>query len=145
MVGVLISTHGLLANELKNTVDMLIGKTDISTLTFENNKSLDIFSDEMGEKIENLREKNSKLIILTDLTGGTPYKIAATKISEDKDTIKLLSGVNIPMLLETMISKEIIEDFDSLVEKLLKSGRKGVDLWKIEALIERTENVENGI
>lgn len=50
MVGVLISTHGLLANELKNTVDMLIGKTDISTLTFENNKSLDIFSDEMGKK-----------------------------------------------------------------------------------------------
>lgn len=61
-------------------------------------------------------------LVLTDVMGATPANIAQRLVSEVKS--KLVSGVNLPMLLRTVCYRH--ESLDQLTERALDGGTQGV-------------------
>lgn len=64
---------------------------------------------------------------MCDLQGGTPFN-SSLKYSLDKhyeSKIKVVSGVNLPMFLETIALRQTA-DLDELAEVAKKSGKSGI-------------------
>lgn len=88
----------------------------------------------MGETTEALRQQINKsfasfeplseIFVLTDIKGGTPFNVMVD-IIRDAPQYRLVSGVNLPMLLELFINRDNL-GLDALTDKVLASGQKGI-------------------
>lgn len=128
MIGVLICTHGNSANALLKSAEMICGKQEnCQTVKFEVGEPLDKLRKELDEKITAL---SGSVLCLTDLKGGTPFN-KLVELLEQHPKIEIVTGVNIPMLLELFISRnQIVES--KLIEKIINAGRDGIYQYKVE-------------
>jgi len=97
-----------------------------------------------GEGPESLREKLQKAIksldsgegvmVLLDLYGGTPSNVS-TLLARELN-IEVVSGVNLPMLLEVIIKRES-QNLRELRQVAMNAGREGIR--SINEIVERIE------
>lgn len=65
--------------------------------------------------------------------GGSPFN-AASRIVVDKEHYEVIAGVNIPMLVETLMARDDDPSFDELVALAVETGREGVKALKANRL-----------
>lgn len=121
VVGIII-THGRLAAELVNTVEGILGKAEnLHSLCAE-----DLCDSVVVERIRNIIEDcdKDKVVLFVDYSGGSCYRNSA-RATSGVDGIKVISGVNLPMLLDFMTKRRIM-GFDEMVEHLIKRGRESI-------------------
>ena len=135
MISVIIGTHGMFSEEILKSAEMIFGtQENVGSVTFK-----------PGEGIEGLVEKYNKLIseldsadgvlFMVDLFGGSPFN-AASIIAMKNDNMEIVTGVNLPMILETLGSR----DFSSLSELLAIAENSGK-----EAIRVLSKNIETDI
>ena len=120
--GVLVVSHGPLAASIVSSAEMIAGKVSderLQTLMLELGADVDSFYKKMNELTESLLEKNEKVIILTDLLGGTPNN-TALKIAIENDRVSVITGYNLMVLIE--IFSNIDNEIDN--DNLIKNGRE---------------------
>ncbi len=126
-ISIIICMHGSLAIEMLKTIELIIGKQlnifAIKFLTGEN-------TDNLIYKYEKCIKKNKikNLIFFVDIWGGSPFN-AANKILNINNKIKgeIISGTNIPMLLEIIMCKKENNKINKLIKIALDSGKKGIN------------------
>ena len=98
MIGGLIVTHGRLAHELLNAAKQIEGNLEgIEALSLE-------WTDTVDEGRAKIRlalagfQKGTKLIIFTDMFGGTPSNLCLSFLETGQ--VEILTGVNLPMVLK---------------------------------------------
>ena len=101
MIGIVVVTHGRLAEELVNAARAIVG--DIPAIA-----AVSIgWSDDMTvahAAIERaLSEVGPQVLILTDMFGGTPTNISLPFLSE---RVEIVTGVNLPMLIKLTSLRE---------------------------------------
>ncbi|VED13989.1 mannose-specific PTS system EIIAB component [Escherichia coli] len=69
------------------------------------------------------------MLFLVDTWGGSPFN-AASRIVVDKEHYEVIAGVNIPMLVETLMARDDDPSFDELVALAVETGREGVKALK---------------
>ena len=125
MIAVIIGTHGMFSEEILKSAEMIFGSQEnVGTVTFK-----------PGEGVDNLIEKYNKLIneldctdgvlFMVDLFGGSPFN-AASILALKNDSMEIVTGVNLPMLLEVFGSR----DFSSLSELVTIAQNAGKDSIK---------------
>lgn len=108
---ILLVTHGKLGMGLLDTAQMLIGTlSDVDFIEFEKNMGLE----ELEEKLKNYFEttKTSKILVLVDILGGTPFN-SVSMFSFNNDNIRVVYGINLPTFIECYNLKED-DTFDGL-------------------------------
>ena len=95
MIGIVVVTHGRLAEELVNATRAIVG--DIPAIT-----AVSIgWSDDMGVANEAIgraiADVGGPTLLLTDMFGGTPTNISLPFLSE---SVEIVTGVNLPMLIK---------------------------------------------
>ncbi len=122
MVKVVVMTHSELAHEFISALRNIVGeKNFIEALSF----SKDVDYNEIKKKIEGLvkSHKNCKLLILTDMFGGTPSNIALSFLKEGE--VEVVTGVNLPMLIKvSQLGPD--QPLELLVEKAVEAGKKNI-------------------
>lgn len=121
---VLVITHGNFGIELLKSVEMIMGEQeDAVALGLSLGDDVDDLRAE-AERIVTENEKAGKdTIVLVDLLGGSPSNVGLyTLRSHD---IKLITGVNILMLVEFFSSREF-EELGDLVQKMIDSSVEGI-------------------
>ncbi len=117
---IIILTHGKLAEEFVKSAQLIIGKSeDIFYINFLRNMSvLDI-----EKNLKEIVEKNIKnnIIIFTDLFGGSCFNVAGKFVNYEN--IEIFTGVNMPLLIETIMKRESTT-FSSLIEEIKKKRDK---------------------
>ena len=143
MVGLIISGHGYFASGLKNSLKLIAGEfSNIEFIDFEETDSVDTLKNKYYEALERLNDCES-ILALSDLAGGSPFKtLVEIKINLDKP-MEVISGTNLPMLLETSMLKDITTDLSALSESALEVGRNGV--LKYSYIIHEEIELEDGI
>lgn len=97
MVGVLILTHGRLAEELLAAARTISGDLPaFEALSLDWRDDLDAASSKVNRSLAAL-EDGDGVLILTDIYGGTPSNIAMRFKQPGK--IEVVSGVNLPMVV----------------------------------------------
>lgn len=125
MIDILLVTHGQFGTELLRSAELIAGpQEDIETLSLNKEDSIQKFGDAIHQKIASILKGHKKLLVLTDLFGGSPSNVAAANLRSMR--FKCLSGVNLPMLLEAVIQRGAANDLDQFSNKIMKSGVDGI-------------------
>lgn len=128
MVGVLIVTHNGIGDEMLKTAETFLGKR----LPAARSIAIpgDLTADELGghadriqQAIEDL-DQGEGVLILTDMLGATPSNLA--HYFADQHMVKILSGLNLPMLIRVINYAE--RDLDSLARAGIQGGNRGITL-----------------
>ncbi|MCF8054625.1 MAG: PTS sugar transporter subunit IIA [Deltaproteobacteria bacterium] len=97
MVGILVSTHLRLGEELLKVAVMIKGPLELAGfVSVERDKPVNDIGGELAEAIKKL-DHGDGVLILTDIFGGTPANMAFSFMRDRK--VEVVTGVNLPMLL----------------------------------------------
>lgn len=144
MIGIIVTGHGHFSTGILSAVALLAGQPDETVgIDFEEGKSPEDLKISMQEAIESMVA--DEILILTDLLGGTPFKIGATLKAERPDRkIKVIAGVNMALLIEAVFSRSSYH-LEELATIIVQSGKDGlVDLDQLECDFTESE-VGDGI
>lgn len=98
MIGVLIVTHGRLAEELRAAaLTIQPGLERIVAVALEWTETGQDASEKIRRGLE-LADEGQGAVILTDMFGGTPTNLTLPFLR--KDRIEIVTGVNLPMVLK---------------------------------------------
>lgn len=118
----LVATHGSLAEALLDTAELIFGEQKgITSMTLKEGMSVDLFKENIQEYIMNHEGEN--ILILVDLLSGSPFNSIIPSIT--KENVYVVTGVNLPMLLETGMQKDYVS-FEELCELAKNSGLTGI-------------------
>ncbi len=111
MIALIISTHGSFSEELVKSSEMIFGaQTNVGVVTFKPGEGTDNLVDKYKKLINEL-DCTDGVLFMVDLFGGSPFN-AASILALKNDSMEIVTGVNLPMLLEVFGSR----DFSSLSE-----------------------------
>src|SRR5216683_7021378 len=98
MIGVVVVTHGQLANELVNAAEMIVGDLpQFTAVSIGWHDNVNDAREDIAQAIERVRGEEG-VLVLTDMFGGTPSNLGMTFL--EKDRIEVITGVNLPMLIK---------------------------------------------
>ncbi len=121
MIGLVIVTHGRLAEELHSAMEHVVGKqTRVATVCVGPDDDLGLRRRDIETSIRAV-EDGSGVLLLTDMFGGTPSNLAIAAMG--KDGVELLTGVNLPMLVK-LGKIRISHSLKDCVSCALIAGRK---------------------
>lgn len=97
MIGMILVTHGKLAEEFVHAMQHVVGRQDaVATVCIGPNDDVERRRKEIAEAIR-LVDSGEGVIVLTDLFGGTPSNLAISLMQAGK--VEVIAGINLPMLI----------------------------------------------
>jgi len=98
MIGVVVVSHGELAEALLSAMQMIMGEQEqVTAVPFRFGVTPESLRDTVVQAIESV-DVGEGVILLADLFGGTPARVISEQVL--LRGIPAVSGVNLPMLLE---------------------------------------------
>jgi mannose PTS system EIIA component len=124
MVGLVIATHGHLAQELVSTAEQIVGAIpNVATCSIEPGAAPDDIRSQMQQAIGNV-EAGDGVIVLADLVGGTPCNQSLMLCQ--KHHLEVLTGVNLPMLLKAQSLRQGSLPLPELALQLAAYGQRNI-------------------
>jgi mannose PTS system EIIA component len=98
MIGLVIVTHGRLADEFILAVEHIVGKQEqIEAICIGPDDRMETRRADIETAIGKA-DSGLGVIVLTDMFGGTPSNLAISLLAEDK--VEVVAGLNLPMLVK---------------------------------------------
>ncbi|MCL6745268.1 PTS mannose transporter subunit IIAB [Kosakonia sp. R1.Fl] len=130
-IAIVIGTHGWAAEQLLKTAEMLLGEQEnVGWIDFVPGENAETLIEKYNAQLEKL-DTGKGVLFLVDTWGGSPFN-AASRIVVDKEHYEVIAGVNIPMLVETLMARDDNPTFDELVALAVETGREGVKALKAQ-------------
>lgn len=122
-ISIVVMNHGSFGTELIKSAELIVGKIEnIKSVSLVRNMSIQEYYQAAKETI--LEMKNDKVILLTDLFGGTPSNVSI--ILQQELGAKVMCGVNLPMLIELVTNLDSGKDIDKLLEQILSVTKDSI-------------------
>ena len=128
---ILVIGHGRFAEGIKSVANIIVG--DLSEVTFMNTFVDDI---DFHVELDNYFSKNNNVLVLTDLFGGSVNQAIIQYIT--KVNINIITGINIPLILEILLSNTIGNDLD--FRQIIFSAKEQIVF--VNAMLENLNNEE---
>lgn len=98
MIGVVIVTHGRLADEFRAAVEHIVGRQEaLATTSIGPDDDIEQRRNDMLAAVAEV-DRGDGVIILTDMFGGTPCNLAISVMEAGK--VEVIAGLNLPMLVK---------------------------------------------
>ncbi|MEO0129190.1 MAG: PTS mannose transporter subunit IIAB [candidate division WOR-3 bacterium] len=121
MIKGIIIGHGNFSQALLNTVEKILGKQDMVDVISNESLSCESLTEILKKLINS---DNQEKIIFVDLPGGS-CAISCLNVLKENKNLKILCGINLPMLLEFFLLREKY-NVDELVPILLKKAKENI-------------------
>ena len=125
MIGIVVITHGKLADELISAVKFVLAEepsVKIEGVSIDQTKEFETFKNIIQEAIKSVDDGDGVLLV-TDMFGGTPSNVSLSFLEKNK--VEVISGVNLPMLLKLSTIKDGIK-IDEIVKVAEKAGKENI-------------------
>ena len=97
MIGLILVTHGKLADEFVAAMTHVVGQQEgIAAISIGPEDNMEKRRAEIGVAVKKV-DSGGGVIILTDLFGGTPSNLAISLMRKGK--VEVIAGINLPMLI----------------------------------------------
>lgn len=98
MIGLVLVTHGRLAQEFIHALEHVVGKqSHIEAVCIGPDDKMDVRRNDIAAAIAK-SSAGEGVIILTDMFGGTPSNLSISLLEEGK--VEVVAGLNLPMLVK---------------------------------------------
>ena len=125
MIGLVLVTHGHLAEEFVSAMQHVVGKQDnVATVCIGPEDDMEMRRSEILEKVESV-DCGAGVVVLTDMFGGTPSNLAISIM--DRAKVEIIAGINLPMLIKiASLRKE--KNLKETVEGAQEAGKKYINI-----------------
>lgn len=131
MVGCILTGHGTFAEGLAGALQMVGGQQDdFQPVSFHEDEA-GTYPQKLHEAIAQMAEKCGEVVVFCDLFGGTPFNQSMIA-TQQTPGVQVVTGTNLPMLLECVTSRTESTTADEVVATALEIGRMGIDSKKLE-------------
>ena len=97
MIGMILVTHGKLAEQFVEAMEHVVGKQDaIETVCIGPHDDMEKRRRQIARSIGKV-DSGDGVIVLTDLFGGTPSNLAISLLEAGR--VEVIAGINLPMLI----------------------------------------------
>ena len=128
---ILVIGHGRFAEGIKSVANIIVG--DLSEVTFMNTYVDDI---DFHIELDNYFSENKNVLVLTDLFGGSVNQAIIQYIT--KVNIDVITGINIPLILEILISNTTGNNLD--FRQIISSAKE--QIVYVNDMLENLNNEE---
>lgn len=125
MIGLVLVTHGQLAEEFRHAVEHVVGPQ-------ENFETVSIGADDdMAQRRSDIisavgrADTGNGVVVLTDMFGGTPSNLAIS-VMQNRE-VEVIAGVNLPLLVK-LVRVRPDHDIKSAVRIATEAGRKYINV-----------------
>ena len=120
MIGILLVTHGRLAEEFVSAMEHVVGpQRAVETVCIAPDDDMEERRREIRRLIIEL-DTGDGVVVLTDLFGGTPSNLAISLL--DAGRVEVIAGVNLPMLIR-LADMRACGDVTQAVRTAQEAGR----------------------
>ncbi|GCF95371.1 PTS fructose transporter subunit IIA [Enterococcus florum] len=146
MLGIVIATHGKLSDGLKDSAEVIIGATNnIATVNLNQGDDVQALGSKIQQAIEEVNQEEG-VIVLVDLVSASPYNqsvLITNQLEESlKESIYIIGGVNLPMLLETINHQILGTAVAETAQAVLAQGSESLSSWHV-SMVEDDEEDED--
>ncbi|MGE7370488.1 PTS sugar transporter subunit IIA [Neorhizobium sp. NPDC001467] len=125
MIGLVLVTHGKLAEEFRHAVEHVVGPQKyIETICIGPEDDMDRRRQDIVDAVARADEGHG-VIILTDMFGGTPSNLSISVMSSGKTEV--IAGVNLPMLIK-LAGIRADNDMQKALVEASEAGRKYINV-----------------
>ena len=125
MIGLVIVTHGGLANEFRAALEHIVGPQEqVQTISIGPDDDMETRRSEILSAV-NAVDTGDGAVLLTDMFGGTPSNLAISVMEEAK--VEVIAGVNLPMLIKlaSVRGESALQD---AIAEAQEAGRKYISV-----------------
>jgi PTS system mannose-specific IIA component len=98
MIGLVLVSHGRLAQEFAEALEHILGKQDqLMTISLFPHDDIETKREEILASVQSV-ENGKGVVILTDMFGGTPSNLAHSLL--EKPNVEIVAGMNLPLLIK---------------------------------------------
>lgn len=98
MIGMVLVTHGRLAEELRAAMEHVVGaQRGVATICIHAEDDVEQCRQRISASIEQV-DSGDGVILLTDMFGGTPSNLAVSLM--ERPNVDVIAGANLPMLVK---------------------------------------------
>ena len=125
MIGLVIVTHGRLADEFVAALEHVVGPQKmIETICIGPDDRMDNRRQDILDAVARAGT-GTGVIVLTDMFGGTPSNLAISILKEAK--IEVIAGVNLPLLVK-LAGVRKTANLETAVKEAYAAGRRYIKL-----------------
>ncbi len=145
MLAVILTGHGGFASGLEKAIVQIIGEqAQFRAVDFSSQSTTQLLEVAMRDSLKDI-ESGEGAVFLTDLLGGTPFRIASL-LSLEHENIEVIAGTNLQMVAEMLLERDGLSarEFCKLA---LECGHRGITSLAEQQLgvREMQETLEDGI
>ena len=125
MIGLVLVTHGRLAEEFRLAVEHVVGPQEhFETVCIGAEDDMERRRADIVEAVARA-DTGAGVIILTDMFGGTPSNLAISVMRAG--SVEVIAGVNLPMLIK-LTSVRTGDDMAAALQEAQMAGRKYINV-----------------
>lgn len=126
MVGIVIASHGEFAKGILQSGSMIFGEQkEVAAVTFMPNEGPEDLRKHLDAAIAGFGS-DDEVLFLIDLWGGSPFNQSNAIYEEHKDKMAIVTGLNLPMLIEAYSSRLSMNSAHDIAAHILTEARAGV-------------------
>lgn len=120
MLSIILTGHGGFASGMEKAMKQILGE---QSQFIAKTSSTALLTSQLEEAIAQL-DCEDGIVILTDLLGGTPFRVAST-LAMQKPGCEVITGTNLQLLLEMVLEREGLSGEEFRVQAL-ECGHRGL-------------------
>jgi PTS system mannose-specific IIA component len=125
MIGLVIVTHGRLADEFLSAMEHVVGRQRaVETVCIGPEDDMERRRQDILEAVDRV-DDGQGVILLTDMFGGTPSNLAISVMEQTR--AEVIAGLNLPMLIK-LASVRGRESLEACVAHAQDAGRKYISV-----------------
>ena len=125
MIGLVLVTHGRLAEEFRNAVEHVVGpQENFETVSIGADDNMEERRRDIVDAVARV-DQGSGVVVLTDMFGGTPSNLAISVMEAGR--VEVIAGMNLPMLIK-LSSVRKGDKLAAAVEEAQTAGRKYINV-----------------
>ena len=126
---ILLLSHGLFAQGLLDTCRMIDPEVEDVCALCLTDGGIESFSEKLNLYLK--KNENESILFFCDLKHGSPYNQLLINMIEVKvNKYKIITGMNLPMVLQAIIKMHASKDLDDVVKISSEAGVEGITVYE---------------
>lgn len=141
MIGLIITGHGHFASGMQSALALIQGEAkNLATVDFEQDHSTETLTENLEAAIQQMEDCQG-ILVLADLVGGSPFKMAVECKYRSDLPMEVLGGANFPMVIQAALTASFTEALLPFADEVAQAGRDFIRRFELEA---HEDDVEEG-
>lgn len=142
MLSIILCGHGGFASGLERAMIQIMGEQQqFRAIDFHESSTTALLTAQLEEAVLAL-DRGDGIVFLTDLLGGTPFRVAST-LALSRSGDEVITGTNLQLLLEMVLERDGLSS-EAFRQQALQCGHRGITSLADELKRERTECITDG-